>query len=365
MTTVLFETQHLYYLPQFLPIMMEMGKQKEYRVFASLGARATPSAFQQFQEVMHSKKIQIIAGKSEQERIKKCKELRPEVLILGNVGQVEKIAHTNTLVVMVYHGIGLKESYYRDSSPRVDLFAVESQERYETMLKRGFESRRLALTGFTKLDPLFNPLLWANSQDGQQAGNSVTEDMILYAPTFYPSSVEKTLRLFLSETPPGEVFIKLHQFSWEMPKYHHHVKLARRLAKRKGFHLIPQLEFNILPYYRAASVLVSDLSSTIFEYLALNRPIVQTLYFTLRKKHRLFPFLLKQRLDQERMEGVDFTVLVREPEHLLPALNQVFIKDDLRPQRERAVQRYHYRLDGLASRRLIEAIENKLGHGRL
>ncbi len=363
MTTVLFETQHLYYLPQFLPIMGELKRREEYQLFASLGARAAPPAFTQFQEMMHARGIQVIVGESEQERIEKCRELQTDVLVVGNVGRIGKIAHPSTLVVMVYHGIGLKESYYRDSSPRVDLFAVESQERYETMLKRGFESHRLALTGFTKLDPLFNPQLSTNSQDGEQTENSETEKTVLYAPTFYPSSVEKTLRLFLRETPPGEVFIKLHQFSWEMPKYRHHVELARRLVQRKGFQLIPPLEFNILPYYRAASVLVSDLSSTMFEYLALDRPIVQTLYFTLRKKHRLFPFLIKQRLDQERIKGVDFTVPVRKPENLFPTLKQVFTNDGLRSQRERAVKRYHYRLDGLASRRLIEAIENKLGHG--
>lgn len=360
-TTVLFETQHLYYLPQFLPIMEVMGRRGDYRLFASLGTQATPSAFEQFKKAMRAREVQVITGESERARVEKCKELRPDVLIIGNLGRAEKIANTNTLVVMVYHGIGLKESYYRDSSPRVDLFAVESQERYETMLERGFDPRRLALTGFTKLDPLFNPQLRMKEQE--QTGLPGTEKTILYAPTFYPSSVEKTLQLFLHESPPGKVFIKLHQFSWEMPKYHHHVDLAQRVAQREGFELIPQLEFNILPYYRAASLLVSDLSSTLFEYLVLDRPIVQTSYFTLRKKHRMFPFLLTQRLDQERMGSVDFTVLVREPEGLVPALKQVFTEDTLRTQRKRAVQRYHYRLDGLASRRLTEAIANKLGHG--
>ncbi len=363
MTTVLFETQHLYYLPQFLPIMSEMGKRKEYQLFASLGARATPPTFRRFQEALYTRDIQVITGGSERERVEKCKELGPDVLIVGNVGQAEKIARTNTLVVMVYHGIGLKESYYRDSSPRVDLFAVESQERYEALINQGFEPHRLALTGFTKLDPLFNPRLGMDDQDREKAVNSSTEQTILYAPTFYPSSIEQTLQLFLRKSPPGRVFIKLHQFSWELPKYRHHVDLARRVAQREDFVLIPQREFNILPYYRAVSVLVSDLSSTIFEYLALDRPIVQTLYFTLRKKHRVFPFLIRRRLDRERMGGVDFTVPVHEPKELIHALKQVFVEDTLQTQRKQAVKRYHYRLDGFASQRLLEAIANKLGHG--
>ena len=54
---------------------------------------------------------------------------------------------------MVYHGIGLKQSYYKDTSSRINIRAVESAARFDELKNDGHQN--LLLTGYTKLDRLF------------------------------------------------------------------------------------------------------------------------------------------------------------------------------------------------------------------
>ncbi len=51
---------------------------------------------------------------------------------------------------MVYHGIGLKQSYYNDSNDRINLRAIESLDRFTELKNKGHKN--IILTGFTKLE---------------------------------------------------------------------------------------------------------------------------------------------------------------------------------------------------------------------
>ena len=71
--------------------------------------------------------------------------------------------------------------------------------------------------------------------------------------------------------------------------------LFTKMAKEnKNIYLVPNEQFDIIPYYKIADLLVSDISSTMFEYLPLNRPIIQAECYTLRFKHRIFPQILEE-----------------------------------------------------------------------
>ena len=54
-----------------------------------------------------------------------------------------------TLVIMIYHGIGIKPSYWRDNNERLDLRFVEGRYRVEQLKGHGIKTD-LALTGFIK-----------------------------------------------------------------------------------------------------------------------------------------------------------------------------------------------------------------------
>jgi CDP-glycerol glycerophosphotransferase (TagB/SpsB family) len=283
-----------------------------------------------------------------------------DIIIVGNKGHVTAIAGPHSLVVMVYHGIGLKQSYYRDHSPRIDLRVIESEERFQELQRQG--ETNLVLCGFTKLDPLFNQPPPERAEWLTDHGLDPERKTVLYAPTFYPSSLEQLLPVFPQQAREVNLIIKLHHFSWHLKKYRHQVRLAQAIAIRHPrCFLSPPEEYNILPLYQVSDVLISDISSTLYEFLAVNRPIIQTEFSTRRFKHRLFPQLLARRLDVRRREQIDFTQRLRQPEQLRDVLAPVLEHPDtLEKERVKAAERYLYQLDGQASRRLVDAIEARL-----
>ncbi len=360
MTKVFFEHHHLYYLPQFIPIIREMQKRASYHIVASISNKVDEQEIRVFKKAIKELGIDYLEAAGEKERRKKIREQAFDVLLTGNKQYLTEIAASNTLVVMVYHGIGLKKSYYRDMSPRVNLRAVEAKERYEILRKKG--ERGLVLCGFTKLDPLVKTDKNNLEKIAADFGLSGDKKTVLYAPTFYPSSIELLLPELTAIANRVNVLIKLHQFSWTKKKYSHHHRQAQAIAElHPHVHLIPPDHFNILPYYQMADILITDISSTLFEFLALNRPIIQTEFSRRRWKHRLIPWLLKSRLDMDRYERIDFTCRLSEPMLLEWCLKQILDKPDtMESARLRARDRFLFQLDGNASGRLVDAIEERI-----
>ena len=104
------------------------------------------------EELCKENDISFISSANEQGRIKKILKEAYDIIIVGNVGQLNKIILPETNPVMVYHGIGLKQSYYTDIDDRINLRAVESLDRMNEL--KGHGHKNLVLTGFTKLDRL-------------------------------------------------------------------------------------------------------------------------------------------------------------------------------------------------------------------
>ena len=74
----------------------------------------------------------------------------------------------------------------------------------------------------------------------------------------------------------------------------HKSALENEIKKLKNIKIVPFECHNILDLFHQSSVLITDFSSAIFEYLVMDNPIVQTNYYSLRLKYRLFPALFKK-----------------------------------------------------------------------
>ncbi|MFC1747055.1 CDP-glycerol glycerophosphotransferase family protein [Candidatus Neomarinimicrobiota bacterium] len=361
MIRVLFESHHLYYLPHFTPIMTVMQERARYSIAASLPLGVPSGEREAFARAVENLDVEYLTAGSESDRLKRLHDTPFDVIIVGNVGRLPKIAGEHTLAVMVYHGIGLKQSYYRDISPRVDIRAVESEERFEELRALGF--RNSILTGFTKLDPLAQPA--GRELEQYRAKLNLDPDVptMLYAPTFYPSSLERLAPSIQELARDMNVILKLHNFSWFQKRYARHHRLARSLAESHAhICLVPPEDYDILPCYRLADVLLSDLSSTLFEFLATGKPVIKADTVKLRLKHRLFQRRIQRRLDARREQQIDFAYPVNAPEDLVGSVHRILVNpDELAGARQSAARRYLYRLDGQASHRLVDAIEKNLG----
>jgi CDP-glycerol glycerophosphotransferase (TagB/SpsB family) len=102
---------------------------------------------------------------------------------------------------------------------------------------------------------------------------------VLYAPTWTvglssaPMLGERTVELIRGDRRDLTIVIKPHPVTAD----HHPDWLAtwRALAAADAHvHLIDDPAADVMPYLKAADVLISDASSVIFEYLALDRPII-------------------------------------------------------------------------------------------
>ena len=361
MTSILFECHHLYYLPNFLPIIEEFQRRGGYALSASISHTINDPERRHFSEEVETLGIEFIDGNNEATRQTELRSRKFDVVIVGIPGMLEKVVSDNTVAVMVYHGIGLKESYYRDNSPRINIRAVESQERYDELTRRG--EANLVLTGYTKNDPL----AVMNSQKKTELLDtfnlSPQRPTLLYAPTFYPSSVEQMLPKLPGLAQEVNVIIKLHGFSWSQRRYKHHSEQAKQITGQ-GIYLVTREDYNIVPYYSVSDILLSDISSTLFEYLALNRPIIQTTFFKPRLKHRILKSRLRMRLDLARSSEIDFTHRLDHPEELTEMVSETLKNpNSMSVVRLKAAERHLYRTDGKASARLVDAIIEKLDVG--
>ena len=361
MKSILFETHHLYYLPNFLPIIKEFRLRGGYSLSASIPHIINDLERQHVREAVEKIGVEFIDGDNEMARQTELRNRKFDVIIVGVPGMLEKEVSENTVAVMVYHGIGLKESYYRDNSPRINIRAVESQERYDELTRRG--EANLVLTGYTKNDPL----AVMNSQKKTELLDtfnlSPQRPTLLYAPTFYPSSVEQMLPKLPGLAQEVNVIIKLHGFSWSQHRYRHHSEQAKQITGQ-GIYLVTREDYNIVPYYSVSDVLLSDISSTLFEYLALNRPIIQTTFYKPRLKHRLLKSRLRKRLDLVRSSEIDFTYRLDHPQELAAMVSETLKNpNSMSVVRLKAAERYLYRTDGKASARLVDAIIEKLDVG--
>lgn len=358
MTSVLFETHHLYYLPNFLPIIDELKLRGGYSISASIPRSISDDERGNLREAVEAEGLEFIDADNEMERQTKLTQREFDVVIVGIPGMLKKVVSNKSLAVMVYHGIGLKQSYYRDTSSRIDIRAVESRSRYEELIQRG--ETNLVLTGYTKIDPLSHINLDNRNKKLEFLKLKPDRRTILYAPTFYPSSVEKLLPQLPRLAKEFNVIIKLHGFSWSQRRYRHHNQIAQQIAGN-GIYLVPFKDYNIVPYYAIADALISDISSTLFEYLATDRPIIQTSFTTPRLKHRIFSSRLTRRLDRDRSGKIDFSYLLKVPEEVLSVVKSILEGEDtMSSKRRQAAGLFLHQTDGKASSRLVDYIEERL-----
>ena len=98
-------------------------------------------------------KIESIKANFEPQRKRILKEMKFDLIFVGNKSSILDIKAKNSFVVMIYHGIGVKSSYYNDLTKNMDLICVESVDRETILKKMNFNAVN---TGFPKFDLLKN-----------------------------------------------------------------------------------------------------------------------------------------------------------------------------------------------------------------
>jgi len=356
---ILFHLHHLYYLPQFLPVAQAMERDGDFTVFYSTVIDKSRSDYEWTQRIIGNLGGRFIEADTERERIEKILNQHFDIVFFGKSNGIEKYCNPSTLAVLLYHGIGVKNCYYTDYNPRIDVRYVESRYRLDELRRRGVETE-LIVTGFPKLDLLASNETKENYMAKYRLNSG--KPTILYAPTFYPSSIEIFGETLARQTRDFNLLVKLHHFAWLMNKYRHQRELWQALAQKyEHVRLASVEEYNIVPLFASSDLLLSEASSTAFEYLATGRPIIIADFVKLRWKHRLFFKRFKrQRLDSTILDKLDFAYHFDRPENLPDVLEATL--NDTEKKKSLLTQNRDLFLgsvDGQASERIVADIKRR------
>ena len=367
--SILFDSFHLYHLPQFEPLIELLAHDDRFVIYHSTSREIPKKEYELCSSILNDKSGEFISGDNEEERKKNIRDLDLDVFICGwSRYDIDQFVNEDTIVGMAYHGIGIKPSYWRDNHARLDIRFVEGPYRMDQLRKKGIETD-LALTGFMKLDYLFQE----NKIDGDSLIHKFNLDTskktILFAPTFYPSSFELIAAKLGDYTSDHNLLIKPHLWTTFMNKFAgiNHKKqrgLFNRIADSfDHVHLIPPEMYNITPFYKISDLLITEASSTIYEMLAMDKPVLVNRFYKLKLSHRLFKNrLYRARLNEQMEKEIsEFCFEANKPNELPhvidEALNKVKSKISAMEEHKRKML---FQLDGKASLRVRDEILKRL-----
>jgi hypothetical protein len=289
-----------------------------------------------------------------------------DVVIVGDTVR-DPQRYGPTLLCFVNHGTGFKNILYRNlraqQHTRYQIF-VEGDYRVHKIRRAGVEGcSTVHKVGLPKLDPLFWSGYPTRTQILRRLGLDPERPTVLFAPTYKPTCIDRVRESIVEATRDYNLIIKLHQYSWRgkyAPHWHHTI-YERAVTQASHAVLIPVDDYNILPYMYAADTLISEASSTVFDFLALDKiGIIFVLPYDALRHHNGEPLLSED--PQHFLSGA--FLHIHHPDGIRDA-----IADALRPDPERRRLAQQYRdayfcaLDGRAALRTKATIERLLDEG--
>jgi len=283
--TIYFDVKELYYLPQFLPIFYELEKFKNIDVQFIFYENSFDEIKAKF---ISEKKLPHKWVKSQKEAAKYYVNQKPSWIIFGNnFPYLDKI-HFKSKTAQLGHGIGPKIAYYDQSKTPTTVRFVESEYRLNR-LKKMYPGERFINVGFCKLDTLFDNKI--NNIELKDLNLNESKKTVLYAPTFYPSSIENFSLQFPNDLSNFNIIIKPHYFSLSKKKYQNHRNILDHWKSFENVYLAKSYDFSIIPFLKLSDIMISDTSSAMLEFAALHKPVIWCTFLKLRWNYKAFSVL--------------------------------------------------------------------------
>lgn len=199
-----------------------------------------------------------------------------EIVITGDTIR-DAEAYGRTLLCFLNHGTGIKSILYRNLARfpqhRYQIF-VEGRYRVERLAASGVVNRsEVHLVGLPKLDHYFQGRFADRAGLLRRWGLDPAKPTVLFAPTYKPTCLYEVKDEIFAATRDYNLIVKLHHYSWlgRYAPHRQHRIYERRVRRWPHAVLLPVSEYNIVPYMAAADTLISEASSTVFDFLALGR----------------------------------------------------------------------------------------------
>ena len=362
LTTLLFEVGHLYHRAALDPLYQVFGADPNYEIAFTCSYDAE-RRFGVFNRSLRRE----LEDRFRAEGLTVATDTRGfDVVIVGDtVRNPER--YGSTLLCFVNHGTGIKNILYRNlrsqAQTRYQIF-VEGEYRVQKIREAGVQGRSsVHKVGLPKLDPLFWPHYPSREHILEKLGLDPDKRTVLFAPTYKPTCIDLIQDSIIEATRGYNLIIKLHHYSWrgKYAPHWHHTLYETAVAQAPHAVLIPVDAYNIVPYMHAADTLISEASSTMFDFLALDKTGIVFVLPQDGLRHHDGEALLTE--DPQSFLA-DVFVHIDAADDLRDAIVEALREDPMR--RQRAAQyraHYFFGLDGQASQRTKTTVEKLLADG--
>ncbi len=261
--------------------------------------------------------------------------------------------------IFLEHGIGTKSVSFYHVIEYIDIYLVEGSYKYNRLkeLYPRFENK-LKTVGFSKLDPIANLDTNTKEELYKKYNLDKNKKTILYAPTFFPSSIEKMLDNFPDDFKECNILIKAHYLTYERKRYK---KQRKKLAHWESFQncrVVDVYEYDLTPLYAISDVMISDESSAMFEFASLNKPVISNRYHKLRLSYYLMPWKLKKRIDTKKNRYRQMLANAYDYKDTLKLTKEALKDPDkLKDIRLKLSQEICGTIDGKVSSRIVDILE--------
>ena len=292
--TIFFDVQELYYLPQYLPVYKELQKEN---IFETKFIFHHGKFDDIVKKIIKEECLPTIWVQNKSHALKFYLTEKPNWIFLGNTFPALDKIHINSKTAQLGHGVGPKKSYYSKSDSSTTIRFVESGYRFKRLCEM-YPEGNFQNVGFCKMDPIVN-----GEEDGidfTALGLDENKKTILYAPTFYPSSIERFSKNFPADLEDYNIVVKPHFFSMSKKKYFKQRELLNYWESFDNIYLAKVKDYSLLPFLKSADLMISDASSAIIEFAALNKPVLWCTFLQLRWNYRgIFSYRFKARMDKD------------------------------------------------------------------
>jgi len=280
----------------------------------------------------------------------------PRLIVVCDAGIIERLRNIFPTSIFLHVGHGLiskNQAFFHYK--QADYICVASKQIAKQLTNKGLTpKKRFLSTGLVQTDPLFN------SKPNQTAKAPGVTKTIIYAPTWNPtlSSAamlgEELISLIRGSDHSVEIIIKPHPHLFVVnPKI---IETWKRIAGSQANIRFYDEKVDLVQCAIEADLMVSDASSAIFHFLALNRPIV-----LIDNPSR---FSDPSCFDPEGIEWTwrDIADTTSEPRELAPlvAKNLASPSRNLEARQRRKAQLFGGRTDGKSLKRVNNEIRRIL-----
>ena len=344
---VCFYVAYPYYFPHFLPIS-KILKENNHQVIYVLSDKQNSILMK---EIAEENNLDYLMGKEALFTTE-----TDYVFFANNFSEIDKI---NAKTIFMNHGSGTKSCDYGTALQDNNLVFIEGDYRLNTLLENFPKSKnKIKKVGFSKLDEVINFSKEEKEKYILKYNIDTTKPTILYAPTFFPSSIEKMSKSFPEDFKEYNIIVKPHYLSLHRKKYKKQLAQFQRWSTYDNCSVCDASEYNLVPFLSLCDLMISDESSAIFEFTALDKPVVLNRFLKLRWSYYLNPKKLLKRLDsnidQYRKIGDNAKSYEEMIEMVHDNLNN---KDKYQSIRKKFAYHICGDIDGQVSQRIVKALE--------